>query len=109
MTSLDKYQDGRRRGTAHIDFVSRDSVVAAQASAAQTPIELDGRKLRLEDSEGHTKPADPSSKLFYKGYSGPESEIRTIFEQYGDCIASIQQCMLFTLILYQQLTISNIE
>jgi len=90
---IHKFQNGRRRGTGHIDFVSKDGVVAALASVAQRPIELEGRRLRIECSQGtQREPVTiPSEKLFYKGYIGKESEIRTICEQFSDHIVSVQQ------------------
>jgi hypothetical protein len=96
-TPLDRYQNGRSRGIAHVVFASKDGVVATMASVAQKPLNLANRDLRIELSLGniHRRSSDPNSKLFYSGCD--ESEIETIFQQFSNSIISNHSCMLFTL------------
>ena len=91
-------QNGILRGTGHIDFASKDDVVAALKSAAIEPIRVLGRDLRVYLYLGdNRKPPAPHDRLYFSGYAGDESEIRTIFQQFSDSIVGIHQCMLFTL------------
>ena len=91
--------DGRPRGIAHCEFASRESAVAAIESAAQEPIHLAGRDLRVDYSAGHRgqQANEPSEKLYFSGCAGDENEVRAIFKQFGDSIVDIHLCMLFTL------------
>ena len=93
------YQDGRPRGTGHIDYASMDGVVAAVESAAKEPIDLLGRKLRVHFSHGNIirKPVAPHERLHFSGCTGDESKIRTIFQQFSNSILDIYLCKLFTL------------
>lgn len=93
------FQDGRPRGTFHVDFASKDSAVALMESAAQKPIHLNGRDLRLDFASDNirTPVTDPSEKLYFHGCSGDESAIRTIFQQFSGSIVDVFLCMLFTL------------
>lgn len=38
----------------------------------------------------------PNEKLFFKGYVGDASEIRTLFQEFSDSIKDVTMCMLFT-------------
>ena len=96
---LDFYFDGRPRGTCHIDFASKDSVVAAKTSIAEKPLQIRDRNLRIEYSDGiiRKQNAVPSYKLFYSGCNCDESEILAIFQQFSESILKVFRCMLFTL------------
>lgn len=85
------YQDGRHRGTCHVDFVSMDGAVAAMTSMDSKPFKMFGRQLRVEFSEPKNRNAvlDPYEKLHYAGFAGEESEIRTIFQQFSDSIVKV--------------------
>jgi hypothetical protein len=102
-TTLDMNPDGRPRGIAHIEFATNESALAAIESAAQEPIHMLGRDLRLDFSAGNNNTTarqqqhEPSEKLYFSGCSGDESEVREIFKKYSDSIIDIHLCMLFTL------------
>jgi nucleolin len=83
--------DGRPRGICHIDFASKESAVAALESAAQEPIHLAGRDLRVDYSDGVKSPAAPQAgdKLYFSGCAGDESEVREIFKDFNDSIVDI--------------------
>lgn len=98
---LDMNSDGRPRGIAHIDFANQESAVATVNSATQEPIHLAGRDLRIDFAAGARERqqvvVEPGEKLYFSGLAGEESEIRTVFQQFGDDIVDIHLCMLFTL------------
>ncbi|KAF8809824.1 RNA-binding domain-containing protein [Phlegmacium glaucopus] len=85
--------EGRPRGIAHIDFASQDSAVATVDSAAQEPIHFAGRDLRIDFAAGirerQQAVIEPSEKLYFSGLAGEESDIRTVFQQFGDSIVDI--------------------
>lgn len=92
------FQDGRPKGSAHVDFASKDSATAVLESAAKTPITVIGRRLRLYFSNGNiiNKAYAPNEQIFFSGCSGDESEVRALFKQFNDSIVSVFLCMLFT-------------
>jgi hypothetical protein len=94
---LDFRRDGRFRETCHVDFASKDGAFAAKTSAAQNPVHIGDRELRLEYSQGRKPATDPFNKLHFSGCSGDESEVRTIFQQFSESILEVSLCMLFTL------------
>ena len=91
--------DGRPRGICHVDYESKDSAVAAMASASEEPLHMAGRDLRLDFSSGNRvqQVTEPSEKLYFSGCAGDEVEIRTLFKAFGKNIVDIHLCMLFTL------------
>jgi hypothetical protein len=91
--------DGRPRGIAHCEFATKEIALAVVESAAQEPISLLGRELRVDFSAGNRgqQSAEPSEKLYFSGCSGDEDEIRSLFKQFSDSIIDIHLCMLFTL------------
>jgi hypothetical protein len=97
---LDTGADGRPRGIAHLDFADQESAVACVKSAAQEPIHLGGRDLRLDFAIGLNamkSNVEPNRKLYFTGFSGSEAELRTIFKAYGESVSDVHLCMLFTL------------
>lgn len=93
--------ENRPRGIAHCEFATKESAIAAIESAAEEPIHLAGRDLRVDFSAGNRAQsvAEPSEKLYFAGCAGDENEIRNLFRQFGDSIVDIFLCMLFTLSL----------
>jgi len=84
--------EGRPRGIAHIDFVSQESAVATVDSAAQEPIHLAGRDLRIDYAAGVRQQkvtVEPSEKLYFSGLLGEESDIRAVFQQFDDSLVDI--------------------
>ena len=98
-TLLDLNNDGRPRGIAHIEYADKECAVAAIESAAQEPLHMLGRDLRIDFSAGgRAKPnIEPNEKLYFSGCAGTEEEIRDIFKQFEDSIIDIHLCMLFAL------------
>lgn len=97
---LDTNRDGRPRGICHLDFVDQDSAVACIQSAAQEPLHMAGRDLRLDFAVGigaAQSNIEPNRKLYFSGFNGDETELRTIFRDYSQHISDVHQCMLFTL------------
>ena len=97
---LDLNSEGRPRGIAHIDFVSQESAVATVDSAAQEPIHLAGRDLRIDFAAGvrqQRATVEPSEKLYFSGLLGEESDIRAVFQQFDDSLVDIHLSVFFTL------------
>jgi len=85
------YQHGRSTGACHIDFASKDGAVAAVTSKTKNPVSIAGRKLRVEFSEANARKVvtEPSNRLYFSGFAGEESEIRTIFQQFRESIVDV--------------------
>jgi hypothetical protein len=97
-TPLDVNVRGRSRGTAHVEFASKDQAVAAMNSINEKPIQMSGRYLRIENSFGNQKPVnEPNEFLYFSNCSGGVSEIRTVFQEFNDSIIDLFLCMLFIL------------
>jgi len=84
---------GRSRGTALVEFASKESAVAAIESASLKPLHLGGRDVHVDYCKFEPgkveQVTDPSDKLYFSGCTGDESDIRTIFNQFNDSIIDI--------------------
>lgn len=94
---LDMNSEGRPRGMAHVDFANRESAIAAVDSAAQEPMHLAGRDLRIDFAVARSQQVntEPSEKLYFSGFAGDESALRSLFKDFGHSIVDIHLCMLF--------------
>jgi len=77
--------DGTASGFAHIEFAKQSEATAAMNSAAEEPIFLMGRTLRI-DYAGKGVEAQPSNRLYFHGFNGGEAEIRNAAREFESSI-----------------------
>jgi RNA recognition motif-containing protein len=85
-------QGGRPRGIAHVDYADKASAVAAMDSALQEPIHMSGRDLRVDFAASPRTQqvnTEPCEKLYFSGFPGDESELGTLFKEFGESIVDI--------------------
>jgi hypothetical protein len=79
--------DGTASGFAHIEYEKQSDATATMNSAAEEPIFLLGRTLRI-DYAGKGQEAQPNNKLYFHGFNGGEAEIRTVAREFESSIIS---------------------
>jgi RNA recognition motif-containing protein len=95
-------QNGDHSGSGFIRFNSIESATAARQALNGTQTAR-GEEITVEFAKPPKENVNrgsnhkPNERLYFRGFYGELSDIRTVFQEFSDSIKDISLCMLFTL------------